>query len=664
MTAWIKDLKDFCVGMLLRGGPRTNDRVLALKVVFWVLVGTASAVAAARFIRGLGATTALSDTTPWGLWISFDVLGGVALAAGGFVIAATVYIFHLRRYHAIVRPAVLTAFLGYAAVVGGLLFDLGLPWNIWRPTFFWNPHSALFEVAWCVMLYLTVLALEFAPVVLEKMPFPRVFRFFKKATLPLVILGIMLSTLHQSSLGTLFLIMPFRLHPLWYSPLEPLLFFISAVGLGLGMVTLESLTTYWLYGRKPEWSLLRGLARAASVVLFLYAAIRLGDLAVRGQLGQAADPRWESGLFVIEMLVASLLPAIFFAIPRLRESKAGLWSGALMIVAGFVLNRISVSGLATIAITRTHYFPAWTEFAVSLGVVAGAALAFLFFVERFSVYEEAEENPEEMPAIAPPAPDPVSGVRLSAPWAGAFSLYSLVFILAASLSAAVLTHKSDRAALIRTPVHAARVISADKSEIPDRKFQALTLPVGFHGGQLRHVLMLDGNGDGRFVLFDHEAHKERTGGKTSCGVCHHLNMPLDEATPCSQCHRDMYLPVSIFDHALHANRMGGNRSCSTCHHDPALPRSGATAKPCLTCHKGMATKNAEIKPAGNRLKDAPGYMQAMHGMCIRCHRQTLSQHPELTPDFARCTTCHRESDPDRLRQLPSYVQAPKFARMR
>ncbi|MEJ2369159.1 MAG: polysulfide reductase NrfD, partial [Acidobacteriota bacterium] len=198
-----------------------NNRIVVFKGILWLLTGLAAAVAVIRFVFGLGVSTALTDTTPWGLWIGFDVMGGVALAAGGFVLAALVHIFHRDRYHAAARPAILTAFLGYGAVVVGLLFDLGLPWHIWHPVVFWNIHSPLFEVAWCVMLYLTVLALEVAPVILVKTHFQRLYRFLTRLALPIMILGIMLSTLHQSSLGSMLLIMPFRVHPLWYSKLLP-----------------------------------------------------------------------------------------------------------------------------------------------------------------------------------------------------------------------------------------------------------------------------------------------------------------------------------------------------------------------------------------------------------------------------------------------------------
>jgi Ni/Fe-hydrogenase subunit HybB-like protein len=222
-----------------------NTRLTTLKTVLWALVGVLGVVTAARFWRGLGAVTALSDAAPWGFWIAFDVMSGVALAAGGFVLAATVYVFGREKYRPFVRPAILTAFLGYAAVAVGLLYDLGLPWNIWHPIIYPQPHSVLFEVAMCVMLYLTVLGLEFLPVLLEYRWFDRpllraIHKLVHAAVIPLVIAGIVLSTLHQSSLGSLFLITPYRLHPLWYSPIIWVLFFLSAVALGLMMVVTES----------------------------------------------------------------------------------------------------------------------------------------------------------------------------------------------------------------------------------------------------------------------------------------------------------------------------------------------------------------------------------------------------------------------------------------
>ncbi len=314
-----------------------DRRLAVLKTVLWGLVGVLAAVTFVRFTRGLGAVTNLSDGTPWGLWIGFDVMSGVALAAGGFVLAATVYIFGLERYHSFARPAVLTAFLGYAAVAVGLLYDLGLPWNIWHPLVHWQHHSVLFEVAMCVMLYLTVLGLEFAPAVLEHPLFAN--RFFqmvhkvlKKATIPLVITGIVLSTLHQSSLGSLFLIVPYRLHPLWYSHIIYVLFFVSAVALGLMMVVTESLVAAHFLGHKAHVREVGGLGLAASVVLWIYLALRLGDLAIRGDLGLALNGSRMGLLFLFEIGVSAVLPATLLLFRRVRSSLRGVGVAAAFTV--------------------------------------------------------------------------------------------------------------------------------------------------------------------------------------------------------------------------------------------------------------------------------------------------------------------------------------------
>ncbi len=380
-----------------------TDRLTALKTVLWTLVGILAAVTVVRFAHGLGAVTNLSDAAPWGLWIGFDVMSGVALAAGGFVLAATVYIFGLERYRPFVRPAVLTALLGYAAVAVGLLYDLGLPWRIWHPLVHWQHHSVLFEVAMCVMLYLTVLVLEFAPAVLEHPLFSgRVFRALlsglKKATIPLVITGIVLSTLHQSSLGSLFLITPYRLHPLWYSPIIYVLFFVSAVGLGLMMVVLESLLASWFLGHEVHERELAGLGRAASVVLWTYVALRVGDLAVRGVLGMALDGSRQAGLFLFEIGVSAVIPATLLLFRRVRTTLGGMGLCAGLTVSGMVLYRLDVSILSFARPEGFGYFPSWEEFAVSVGIVSAFALIFIFFVERLRVYDDVGAG------VRPPGP--------------------------------------------------------------------------------------------------------------------------------------------------------------------------------------------------------------------------------------------------------------------
>jgi len=585
------------------------NRVHKLKFILWAVAGLAAAVAAARFVHGLGATTNLSDTTPWGIWIGFDVMGGVALAAGGFIMTAAVHIFKLERLHEVVRPAVLTAFLGYVAVAVGLLFDLGLPWNIWHMIVFWNPHSPLFEVGWCVMLYLTVLTLEFFPVPAEEFSgLAKVRRVLIKARLPLVILGIGLSTLHQSSLGSLFLIMPYRLHPLWYSPILPLLFLVSAIGLGMMMVTFESHTTAWLYRRKPETAALASLS-GVRWVLLLYAAIRFGDLAARGQVRALAAADWRTVLFWLEVGAMAIVPALLFSTPRVRQTRGGQWAAASLGVFGVVLNRIDVGGLAHRANGSRLYLPAWTEVVISAGVVSAATLAFLFLVERFHVWEQRPADPGADPHRLPEF-DKVGTTWLGVPGVAGRTVYSLGFIFAASAGFALLAPQpaASRGVDLQ-PVHRAR---GEKT------------------------LWIDGNLDGFGVEFPHERIQKRLGGDASCVKCHHMNLPRDRNSGCYECHREMYLPVDAFRHDWHASPAGARLACGQCH-PQGQSRSAAGAKPCSGCHKDLIPAGATIQVKQYR---AAGYVQAMHELCIGCHQQMAAA--EGKPDFARCGTCHKE----------------------
>jgi Ni/Fe-hydrogenase subunit HybB-like protein len=586
------------------------SRVHRLKFILWMVTGLAAAVATARFLYGLGATTNLSDAHAWGLWIGFDVMGGVALAAGGFIITAAVYIFKLERYHAVVRPAVLTAFLGYAAVVIGLLFDLGLPWNIWHMIVFWNPRSPLFEVGWCVMLYLTVLALEFFPVPAEEFSaLAKVRRVLIRFRLPLVILGIALSTLHQSSLGSLFLIMPSHLHPLWYSPLLPLLFLVSAIGLGLMMVMFESHFTAYIYRRKPETEILAGLGGAARWVLLGYLALRFSDLAARGQLGHLLGGEWQVKMFWFEIAVMAIIPCALLFIPQTRQTRTGQWIVAGMGVFGVVLNRIDVGGLVHVGRGSEFYLPAWTELAISAGVVSAAALAFLFILERFKIWEERPADPEEDPVKLPEF-DKVGMTWLGVPAVASRTVFSLAFILAASVGMAALAPKP----------------AATRGIQPEPVHRAV-------GGE---TLWIDGNRNGYGVSFPHEEMQKRLGGKESCVKCHHMNLPRDRNSGCWECHSDMYLASDASRHDWHASPAGGRVACVECH-QAGQPRSAATAKACNGCHKDLIPAGATMRV---RQYQAVSYVQAMHELCIGCHTQLAKQ--EGKPELARCTNCHKE----------------------
>ena len=367
---------------------RAARRIGFWEAVFAVILLLFAGITVLRFTRGLGAVTNLSDRFPWGLWIGFDVLCGVGLAAGAFTLTAIVHVFNLHRFEPIVRPTVLTAFLGYLLVIIGLLFDLGQPWRIWHALFFWNPHSMMFEVAWCVMLYTAVLALEFSPVVLERLRLERPRRILRAVATPLVIAGVILSTLHQSSLGSLYLIVPSKLHPLWYTPLLPFLFLISAVGAGIGMTILESYLSERVFGRRLEMDLLEPLARGMVVALGVYGLLRVIVIVRNGAAATLLPPGYEASMFLIEMAVGVVIPVGLLLVERVRTNSTGLVVAALFAVLGFVMNRLNVSVTGMEGAAGVQYVPSWMEITVSLGLVALGFALFALAVRYLPVFPE------------------------------------------------------------------------------------------------------------------------------------------------------------------------------------------------------------------------------------------------------------------------------------
>lgn len=345
-----------------------------------------------RFTQGLGAATNLTDQFPWGLWIGFDILCGVGLAAGGFTLCAIVYIFNIKTFKPIIRPAVLTAFLGYLLVIFALLFDLGRPDRIWHAIVMWNPSSVMFEVAWCVMLYTTVLALEFSPVLFEKLGWEKPLRIVRTITIPLVIIGVLLSTLHQSSLGSLYLIVPEKLHPLWYSSLLPVFFFVSAIGVGCAMVIFESFMSSRAFKREIEMPILSQLGRVMVVILMIYTVMKVQDLADRNAWSFVFTPTLESALYWVEMGLGVLLPMILLMLPRVRLHQTGLFVTALLVVLGFILNRMNVSITGMEGWAQAGYFPSWMEIAVTTMIVALGIAGFAVAARYLPVFPESEEE--------------------------------------------------------------------------------------------------------------------------------------------------------------------------------------------------------------------------------------------------------------------------------
>lgn len=357
---------------------------IGLKVLISVvIIGFISMVI--RYIYGIGAVSNLSDGRPWGFWISFDLYCGVALAAGGFTSAAWVYVFHREKYQPMARPAVLTAFLGYTMVILALLVDVGQPWYIWHAMINWNFHSPLFEVAICVMTYSVVLALEFSPAVFEglsksNLPIFRRFnwhvplRVIHAIEIPLVIAGVVLSTLHQSSLGSMLLMMPTTLHPLWYTPILPLMFLNSAVAVGPSMVIFESAISSKSFGHELPMDILSGLCRGISYILGLYLLLKLTDLIVAGEISLIFTAFPQNLLWWAEMIIGVILPLILFSKPSVRQSRKAIFWSATLVVLGLILNRFNVSMFALAMRPGYTYFPHWMEVAISAGIVADGML--------------------------------------------------------------------------------------------------------------------------------------------------------------------------------------------------------------------------------------------------------------------------------------------------
>ncbi|MGA7990041.1 MAG: Ni/Fe-hydrogenase cytochrome b subunit [Thermoanaerobaculia bacterium] len=365
--------------------------------IFALILAIGLPTIAYRFWKGIGAVSNLSQTNPWGIWVAFDVICGVALAAGGYTVAAAVYLFGQKQYAPVLRPAILTGFLGYVFVLVGLVVDLGQPWRL-PYQFFLTPGTTavMYEVGWCVFLYLMVLALEFLPAALEWLGLAKLRRFMGGLAIGIIVLGVTLSTLHQSSLGAFFLMSPGKLHPLWYSPFLPIFFFVSSIAAGLGMVIFESALSHRAFQDQLDPSahvdidaLTLGLSKGGAVVLFAYFFVRLQGLAASG--------RWDLLLtgwgawYAVEMLGFVLLPSLLFAFAVRTQSAPLARAAGVMTVLGVVLNRFNVSLIAFNWNVPDRYVPALGEIVISITIVTLGILVFRWIVNRMPVLREHPE---------------------------------------------------------------------------------------------------------------------------------------------------------------------------------------------------------------------------------------------------------------------------------
>jgi len=418
-----KTVKDF-ISKLSFGG----------KIV-WALAIFGLILVLYRYAFGLGAATNLSDGYPWGLWIGFDILAGIALAAGGFVMAGTVHLFGGHKYHALSRPAILTALLGYLLFIFGLFFDLGRPWNLWRAIYSWNHASPMFEVAWCVMLYTTVLILEFAPIVLERYKLNKLLELWrtlvpwiiifmlgmftlamsyslawalvmviillvweismragwmprdKQMPILLIMAGVMFSTMHQSSLGSIFLLAPTKLHILWYTPIIPLLFLLSAIMAAPAMVTFESLMSEKILKHKSRFDLLSDLAGWMPYLLGFYLLIKIADLLGRNVALQTFTMSPQTISWWLEITIGVVLPLILFLSSEIVKTKGGLLWASTLVIIGLVWNRINVAIVGVKVEKWETYYPYWIELFITIGVVAIGLIVFKWAVINLPIYE-------------------------------------------------------------------------------------------------------------------------------------------------------------------------------------------------------------------------------------------------------------------------------------
>ena len=347
-----------------------------------------------RFVVGWQAATNLSNGQPWGIWVGVSTLCGVGLSAGGFAIAAAVYLLGMERYRPISRAAVMIAFLGYTTVCAGYAWELGLPWNFWHPIVMWNRSSVLFEVVWCIMLYTTVLALEFSPTLIERLPWKnlreKLMAWQHRVLIGLVLIGVLLSSLHQSFLGGLFIIFKGKEYPLWYSNYQTTQFYLSALPAGLAMVIIAMYLSMRSLKVKLDPNLLGELSRVITPLLVIFGVFRFVDLFRQHAAEYLFMARPETFYFWLEIALFVIAPIVLFNLESIRSKPIGLYWAAAVTVMGFLTHRVNVSITALERATGTHYVPKWSEMAVTIMLITTAVIVFRWAVLHLNIFPRAE----------------------------------------------------------------------------------------------------------------------------------------------------------------------------------------------------------------------------------------------------------------------------------
>ncbi len=618
-----------------------NDHPHAVKKPFFtfgtltllIIMGVGFSFGITRMMLGLGSVTNLDNYNPWGIWISFDVACGVALAAGGFTTAALVDIFGRKKFRALLRPAILTAFLGYLWVAIALSFDLGRYWNIWRPIFNWQGNSVLFEVGMCVTFYLIVLGVEMSPAILEGFKaiiagegrLARFLRFLEKPlielhawvkiVLPLfIVAGVVLSFMHQSSLGTLMLIAPTKLSALWNTPILPILFLLSAIMVGFPMVILESIYANISFRRNPEMDLLTPLARIIPWFLGAYGIVKIGDLLIRHkQLDFFSHPSATISL-IVEILLGVVAPFLLFLNKAVRRSMGWLFFTVTLVIFGVILNRINVFLVGYYPpYSPKAYFPSVGEIAMTFAIVSSILFCYRIFVTYFPILpgyvptseaELARVREEREITVSPFWTWVIRGAAIAC-LLGFVLIYSLVHIEAIQASVSIV--QGVQRVKSSQPVQA---LATAGLAYPQR-------PAAYMNFYLLNSQLLGSRSDDyEPVSFAHRIHDELVGG--DCGVCHH-RYAMSENDRIGEDIKTLHASIDI--------KLGG--PCSSCHDnmEKNAPQS------CSRCH-GLPDEPDD--PARIGLKGA------YHRQCIGCHERQLQ--PASAP--TGCASCHHPWTPD------------------
>jgi Ni/Fe-hydrogenase subunit HybB-like protein len=349
-----------------------------------------------RFWKGIGSITNLTQEVPWGLWIGFDVVTGVAFAGGAYVLTFMVYILNMQKYHSIVRVTVLNGFLAYAFYAGALLLDLGRPWNVINPIIGngFGTSSVLFLVAWHFLLYMIAQLIEFSPAIAEWLGARRARKILSSMTLAAVIFGITLSTLHQSGLGALYLMAKDKIHPLWYSEFIPVLFFVSSIFAGLSMVIFEGSISRKVFfdqisekNHRAHNGIIRGLSKICAGAMFAYFFLQILVFVHGKQWNLLNTPMgyW----YLTEMVGFVLLPMMLFFFSYRRNNILLIKVASIITMVGIIINRLNVTVIGFRWDAATHYFPSWMEIVVTMAVIFTEIWIFRWVINRMPVLRES-----------------------------------------------------------------------------------------------------------------------------------------------------------------------------------------------------------------------------------------------------------------------------------